>query len=105
MPWTGMCWAYWVAASAAVAPSSVGDERAAERPQLVLERGDDLGAERREQQAAVAVVLGRVGRDRAASAGGTASGRATETQTDEKCSVSWAICVTASIVTGMNARP
>ena len=43
-------------------------------------------------------VMGGVG-------GRTASGRATETQTDEKCSVSWAIWVTASIVTGMKARP
>ena len=104
MPCTGMCCVYCTAASA------VG-----ESPMSAMSFRQNVRNSSSMDATAFGLNAGRISRRCPWWSGGSlviggagdrgASGRPTFTQIDEKWSVSLAICRTASMVTGMNARP
>ena len=99
-----MCWEYCAAASAVAQPSSSAirprqNSRSSSSITAIFFGLNEGSSSRRwPWWSGGSLVIGGAGRR-------GASGRPTFTQIDEKCSVSFATAATASIVTGMNARP
>ena len=104
MPWTGMCCAYCSAASAVLAPSRSAISLRQNVRNCVSSGATFFGLNDGRSRRRCPWWSG--GSDVIGGAGERgASGRPTLTQIDEKLVVSLATAATASIVTGMNARP